>query len=580
MKVVLYARVSTNSEDQLNSLENQIKMFHEYVSDNKLTLVETGVLYKKNGIKEILSNGCYADEGISGKSLKRREAFQQLLIDAKEKQFDTIIVKSVSRFGRSVEDVSRAVKDLKELGVGVFFLDLKVNSLDSSKEFMINLFASLAQEESNNKSYIVQVGIRRAQKDGKFTAGIPFGYDIDKGYLHINPGEASIVRKIYDLYLNQGFGTGKIARYLNREEIKTKKGTQWSQIQISRILENVIYKGIQIQHITQTTDINRDIRIEIPESEWITQEIKELVIIDNETYRLVQIEKQKRLEMFGHIQYVKKKYIDENNNPKVVNERKILRGTGRHSNQHLLSNLLFCGNCGGALKRKKRHGKNKYKDLGYEWSCRMNDMYGSNVCSYRNAFPEDYIVEYVRENIRTYREDIVLKSPEDGLSDAEVYIQKYIDAFIDPSKLYSEANELNEKSTKMKHDREKNFQLYSNDAINMTEYKARNNAIEKELMEIQSKINRIKTLEQEIEDIKLQYGIFMKFLFEVDIENITNSDLKKIINKIEIKTYDDLPELAELEPTYPKVIHLDWKFLDKSLNQMFRENNSSTIRGS
>ena len=110
-----------------------------------------------------------------------------MMREAKLGKFNLIITRSVSRFGRNVEDTAKAIKDLKELGIVVYFLDLKINSLDSSKEFMINLFATLAQEESNNRSYITQFGTRRAKKAGKWTTGnLSYGYIIKDGFLAVD----------------------------------------------------------------------------------------------------------------------------------------------------------------------------------------------------------------------------------------------------------------------------------------------------------------------------------------------------------------------------------------------------------
>lgn len=186
---------------------------------------------------------------------------------------------------------------------------------------MINLFATLAQEESNNRSYIVQFGIRIAQRKGKWTTGTPpYGYNIKDGFLVINELEAIVVQRIFNEYYNQGYGTGRICRNLNSDGIPTKKGKQWSQKQISTILDNDIYTGIQTTHTKQTIDINRQLQKLIPKEEQIIHEYEHLKIIDPELFQLVQIKRKKR-----------KAYV-----------------------------------------RKDRSSKG----LGYEWCCAINDMYG------------------------------------------------------------------------------------------------------------------------------------------------------------------------------------------------------------
>lgn len=166
MRAVAYCRVSTNSDDQINSLKNQKKNYLELFENKKYDVADTGLLYRKDGTKEFIK-GIYADEGISGTSIKNRIAFMQMLEDAKRKEFDIIYVKSISRFAREVETLAKVLKDLKELGIGVQFELQRVNSLDSSREFIINMFASQAQEDSRLKSDAIQYGIRKAQNQGK-----------------------------------------------------------------------------------------------------------------------------------------------------------------------------------------------------------------------------------------------------------------------------------------------------------------------------------------------------------------------------------------------------------------------------
>ncbi|OPH61915.1 hypothetical protein BC351_01350 [Paenibacillus ferrarius] len=555
MRAVYYARVSTDSDDQVNSLHNQISFFADFITENNYSKVDCGILARKNNVFEYLEGG-YADEGISGKSLKKREAFKQMIKDAKQRKFDIIITKSVARFGRSVEDTSKTVKDLKELGIGVYFLDLKVNSLDNSKEFMINLFASLAQEESNNKSYIVQFGIRKAQQMGKFTGHAPFGYDVIDGYLQINESEKVIVKRIYDLYYNQAFGHGKIARLFNKENIKTKKGAQWSQIQISRILDNPVYKGLQIQHMTQTTDINRDIRKVIPEEEWIKHNKPELLIIEKDFFDMVQIEKQRRLEEFGHISYIKDKYIDEEGNIKIVQKRRIARGEKRHSSAHIFSNLLFCQNCGSGMKRKKRkayvRNDGTSKDLGYEWSCTSNDMYGKEKCAYRNAYIELDLINFARDEIVNYRNSSIISD-----TNINLYIQRNMDAKNDEVSIEDIEAEIEKINAKV----ELNFELLSEGTINKDEYKKRNEKQQSALKILESNLNKLKYVETEVDEIRLRYNNFKKTLENFNQEEITNGALRRILKRINIFT----------DINNKKIPSIEWIFMDTTKDALIKD---------
>lgn len=556
MRAVAYARVSTDNEDQINSLNAQIEYFNEKFMDNKYEKSGVGFLYRKDGTRELLE-GTYADEGLSGTSLKKREAFKQMINDAKQGKFDTIFVKSVSRFGRSVEDVSKTYKDLKEYNVGVYFLDLQINSLDHSKEFMINLFASLAQEESNNKSYITQFGIRKAQKSGKWTGGTPYGYNIVKGYLEVNEKEAEVVQKIFHLYHNEGYGTGKLARHLNQKGIETKQNTFWSQKVLTTILSNPLYTGLQIQHREQTIDINRGLVKQVPEVNWISQYKDKLRIIDDETFKLVQLEKERRREELGKVLITKQTTLNnEGDQITTVNRTIVNRGSTRHSNQHLFSNLIKCGHCGGTHRRKLRDTKTP--SLGYQWICGINSQYGKVRCPYMNGFGEDKLIELVLERIEERKNEE---------SHDQVYIE-YLNKKMSIDSSDEKIKELYEKENELLLEREANFKLYSKSLISDEEYMTRNERISSEINKVKSELQKIQNIEKELELVKLKYTQFLKTLESVNSENLSNTNLKKIIDKIIIYTIEDKDHPTRTRYMSKEVI-IDWKFIDVSESSLY-----------
>ncbi|TPG68931.1 hypothetical protein EEL31_10590 [Brevibacillus laterosporus] len=544
MRAVAYCRVSTDREDQKNSLQNQIDYFSEYLNQEGNIEAECGVLCKKDKTLTPL-RGIYADEGLTGTRLKNRQAFQQMISDAKRKTFDIIYTKSVARFGRSVEDTAKITKDLKELGIGVFFLDIKVNSLDNSKEFLINLFSALAQEESNNKSSSIQFGTRKAQQQGKWTTGNPpYGYDIVDGFLKINNKEANVIREIYDLYFNHGYGTSKIARFLMANKIDSKKNTKWSQITISRFLENPIYTGKQIQHTIQTTDVNRQIKVKIDKEKRIIHQFEHLRIIDQDLFELVQIEKQRRLKNFGEIIIKEVITLDDSNETYKEYKRLLKRGTGRYSGKHLFSNLLYCGGCGHTLKRKKRHTTKK-RDIGYEWCCHLNDKYGKVRCPYRNSLTEDSLNSYII-NIVNQRK---LKL-DDLKSDFEMYMQIYLNTSDVEDRIKTTQDFL----VKLNKKRNINFDLYGDGDITKEEYIHRNKEIEEQLSEAKNELNKLQNIDFEIETLKLKYQKFIQELSEIDENNLTNPVLRRLISKLNVFTEED----------GKKRIEVIWNFIDKS----------------
>lgn len=229
-KVAAYARVSTASDDQLNSVEAQIDYYTRYIAlHSDWDLV-----------------GIYADKGISGTSTIHREQFNQMIKDALAGKIDIIVAKSLSRFARNTVDTLQYIRKLKEIGVAVYFEKEDINTLEAKGEFLITLLSSMAQEESRSISENVTWGIRKRFTDGKYS--VPYssflGYKKGKkGEMEIVPEEAKIVRYIYYLFLI-GYSLFAIAHTLEQESIKSPGGkSKWFDTVVRSILTNEKYCG-------------------------------------------------------------------------------------------------------------------------------------------------------------------------------------------------------------------------------------------------------------------------------------------------------------------------------------------------
>ena len=233
LRVCAYCRVSTEEEEQANSLENQMEYYEEEIRSNPS--------YEFAGI--------YHDFGISGFK-ENRPGFQKMLQDARDHEIDLIITKSVSRFCRNTDTLLKAVRELKDLGVGVIFELQHINTLATSGEILLTVLAAFAQAESENYSALGKMVYTR-----KYEAGIPvqylersFGYDHGPiGEFLPDPGEAPWVKKIYELCAD-GYRPVQIARHLNEHGVHTKAGSVFTSSTVIRILENEIYKGDYIMH--------------------------------------------------------------------------------------------------------------------------------------------------------------------------------------------------------------------------------------------------------------------------------------------------------------------------------------------
>ncbi len=272
MNIAAYCRVSTDKEDQLNSLEAQKEFFSEYIKRTGDNLVRL-----------------YADEGISGTKIKNRKEFLHMMADAEHGLFDMVVVKDISRFARNTVDLLQNVRKLKALGIETQFLTANMTSMGNS-EFVLTIFGALAQEESANTSKRVKFGKKMNAEKGR-VPNIVYGYDKTIGdyfNLTINEEEAEVVRQIYQWYIKDGYGAAKISIFLNERGLRTKRNCQWSQNGVCRILTNELYTGKIINGKQEVTDFLTGQRADKDASEWMVVDRPDLRIIDPETFEQAQ----------------------------------------------------------------------------------------------------------------------------------------------------------------------------------------------------------------------------------------------------------------------------------------------------
>ena len=228
LRVTFYARVSTDKDEQLNSLENQVQYYTEFIQSKPNWTYCSG----------------YIDEGISGTSTKKRDSFNRMIADAKAGRFDFIITKEISRFSRS--------------------------TLDSDSEFRLVVMAGVAQDEVRKLSERLKFGFRQAIKNGHVLGNDKlWGYDKKDCVLTINEEEAQVVRRIFDLYANQQMGIRRISQTLYDEGFTSRKGNAFNVLTIRHILCNPKYKGWYCANKSQTVDYRSKRKIFLDESEWV-----------------------------------------------------------------------------------------------------------------------------------------------------------------------------------------------------------------------------------------------------------------------------------------------------------------------
>ncbi len=254
LRVTFYARVSTEKDEQINSLENQVQYYTQFIQEKPSWTYVQG----------------YIDEGISGTSTKKRDSFLRMITDAKAGRFDFIITKEISRFSRSTLDSIKYTQELLEHDVGVLFQNDNINTLDSDSEFRLVVMAGVSQDEVRKLSERLKFGFRQAIKNGHVLGNDQlWGYDKKDCVLTINEEEARVVRRIFDLYANQQMGIRRISQMLYDEGFTSRQGGPFNVLTIRHILCNPKYKGWYCANKSQTVDYRSKRKIFLEEDEWI-----------------------------------------------------------------------------------------------------------------------------------------------------------------------------------------------------------------------------------------------------------------------------------------------------------------------
>ena len=277
LKVAAYCRVSTDEEDQLNSLETQMKYYTGKISENS----------------EWTFAGIYADEGISGTSVDKRKEFMRLMRDCQKGKVDYILTKSTTRFARNTVDSLTWVRKLRAIGVGVMFEEQNLDSLKAENETFIGFYSVMAQSESESISGNVKWGVRKRMKNGTYKVRFDLlGYSVDKdGNPYIVPAEAEAVRTIFKMFLD-GASLLQLQQYLEGNGFKTPRGNSvWQRSVISYMLKNEKYVGDVLYQKTYRRDcISKKVLRNNGELTRYLISNNHPAIIDRETFNLVQSE--------------------------------------------------------------------------------------------------------------------------------------------------------------------------------------------------------------------------------------------------------------------------------------------------
>ena len=362
LRVAAYCRVSTNSEEQLNSYENQKAYYTEKIMTNPdWTMVDV-----------------FADEGKTGTSACKRKDFLRMIRQCRQGKIDMILAKSVSRFARNTVDTLNYTRELRSLGIPVIFEEQNINSIHPESEFLITIHGAFAQSESEDTSSRVRWGIQQSMRTGK--ANIQFktllGYKKGSdGEMVIVPEQAETVKLIYEMYLS-GRTLRSIKESLEARGLRNAAGTtEWTTSNLRTILSDEKYCGDVLRQKTFIRDCisKQVIKNTGQRPKYLIQNHHD-AIIPREQFDAVQFEMARRRVQTDR------------------SRKSVPTGAGKYSGKYALSGLLFCGECGTAYRRVvwTQHGEKRAV-----WRCTSRLDYGKKYCKDSPTLDEEPLQQAV-----------------------------------------------------------------------------------------------------------------------------------------------------------------------------------------
>lgn len=487
LRVTFYARVSTDMDAQLNSLDNQVQYYTELIQSKPNWTFVPG----------------YIDEGISGGTTKKREDFNRMIGDAKAGRFDFIITKEISRFSRSTLDSIKYTQELLEHNVGVLFQNDNINTLDSDSEFRLVVMAGVAQDEIRKLSERLKFGFRQAIKNGHVLGNDKlYGYDKKDCVLTINEAEAEIVRMIFDLYANEKLGTRSISKKLTEMGYTSREGNAFNTLTIRHILENPKYKGWYCGNKTTSIDYRTKKKAFLEESEWIMYPDPTIpAIVPEELWnRANALYKKRREEMMSH-------------------------SSGESfQNRYPYSTKIICEEHGTTFHRQVLESSKGKKEV---WQCKVYRTHGRAACSAPQIRSSelDLILSQIFQELMKDKQAII-----DSLVAVLTSVPKEVDYGSQRRRVEDEIEEINLKKDRL-------LDLSVAGALTVEEFKQRNDAMNVQIRMLENQLEAIREEEAKCGKGELNIAEIRRVLDkELSFEGEINTALvASILEKIVVK---------------------------------------------
>ncbi len=489
LRVTFYARVSTDQDEQLGSLANQVQYYTELIQSKKNWTFVPG----------------YIDEGISGTTTKHRDDFNRMIQDAKAGLFDFIITKEISRFSRSTLDSIKYTQELLDYNVGVFFQNDNINTLDTDSEFRLVIMAGVAQDEVRKLSERLKFGFKQAIKNGHVLGNDKlYGYDKKGCVLTINEEEAQIVRIVFDLYANKRLGTRAISKELEKLGYTSRQGNLFNTLTIRHMLENPKYKGWYCGNKTQSIDYRTKKKAFLDESEWVMYPDPAIpAIVSEELWnRANALYKERRREMMEHTS-----------------------GESFH-NRYPYSTKIICEEHGTTFHRQVLENKSGNVEA---WQCKVYRMKGRKACSAPQirSLELDMILGQIMKELTKDKQALI-----DSLVAVITSVPKDVDYEKLRSRIQEEINQIHIKKDRL-------LDLSVAGALNTAEFKQRNDALNEQIRTCETQLAAVRAEEEKnasggLNEAEIRRCLERELSFEGEISSaLVASILEKIVVKKE-----------------------------------------------
>ena len=378
LRVTFYARVSSDTDEQLNSLDNQIAYYEDLIKRNSAWTFVPG----------------YVDEGLSGISTKKRKHFHEMITDAKNGMFDLVITKEISRFARNTLDSLQYTRELLGLGVGVFFQNDNINTLDEDAELRLTIMSSIAQDELRKLSSRVKFGHQQAIKSNVVLGNSRiFGYKKEAKRLVIDESQAPMVRDLFRLYASGEYSMKQLEKMFYEQGYRNYNGNKIAHSTMSGIISNPKYKGYYVGNKVRIVDMFTKKQKFLPPEEW--------VMFKDETGEIVPA-------------IVSEELWDKANEVLTRRSEDVKNRQGICNHANLLTGKLYCTHCGAAYYRRDSKGRDG--KVNSKWVCSNKINNGADACP-SFAIYEDEIKPILFDVFNESRVDV------------EAVIESYIEMF-------------------------------------------------------------------------------------------------------------------------------------------------------